>query len=219
MARKFLLNPGSKTLHIQDGCDYARNNTTKYLIFASEEAVSEYTKGKYKWCKTCYKKKDLVSIEPTQDLIETDLTDRITSKKEKYEKFQKFFGGLAIASAACGLLFAIFVKFWIGLILGGGMFFAFSLIGGFLDDSVNFADTNKSRKKAISKGKWYSFLSVLIACVIFIAAFVISNIDLIGTEKDPFKDTFNKDPNEWTEDEEEYVNDLFEWIDKHDKDK
>ena len=59
MARKFLLNPGSQTLHIQDGCDYARNNTTKYLIFASEEAVSEYTKGKYKWCKTCYKKKDL----------------------------------------------------------------------------------------------------------------------------------------------------------------
>lgn len=218
MARKYLLNPVSKTLHIQDGCDYARNNTASYMIFSSEEAVTEHTKGKHKWCKNCYKKKDTLSEAVNVELVETDLKDYIGDlpQKEKYKKFENFFFKLSLVTIAVSLLFAILVSVIWGLIIGAVSFFVFSLIGSYMDDDVNWAKTVEARKKAITKGRLYSALSVFIVGAVFVVALMISNIDWFGSNSNKFDDVFNKDPNTWTDEEEDYVNDFFDWLDKQD---
>ncbi|MBO4950234.1 MAG: hypothetical protein J6E38_04355 [Clostridia bacterium] len=51
----------------------------------------------------------------------------------------------------------------------------------------------------------------------FFVALVLGVIVLISTSESAdsnsgrYDDVFKKNPNEWTEDEEEYVNDFFEW--------
>jgi hypothetical protein len=218
VARKYLLNPGSKTLHIQDGCDYAKNNIANYLIFSSEEAVSEHTKGKHKWCKNCYKKKDSLSEKVSVELVETDLTNYTIDlpKKEKYQKFENFFFKLSLVTVAVSILFAFLVSVLWGLIIGVVSFFAFSLVGGYLDDDVNWAKSDDARKQAIKKGKLYSALSVFIVGAVFLFAMMLSSIDLFGSSSNQFDDVFNKDPNTWTDEEKDYVNDFFDWLDKQD---
>ena len=53
--------------------------------------------------------------------------------------------------------------------------------------------------------------SVIPSVIIAVALLILLTSLLDSDEKSQFESIFNKDPNSWSEDEEEYVNDFFEW--------
>ncbi len=55
------------------------------------------------------------------------------------------------------------------------------------------------------------FTSIL-SVVLVIIAFAILMSSITGGGNSEFDDVFNKDPNNWSDDEKDYVNDLFDWM-------
>lgn len=60
-------------------------------------------------------------------------------------------------------------------------------------------------------------LIVALIAALCIAIVISLNTSSSNESKNKYDDVFKKDPNTWTEDEKEYVNDLFEWTDEQDK--
>ena len=60
-------------------------------------------------------------------------------------------------------------------------------------------------------------LAVLLV-IVFLLIKMIAGTSFYKKDKDrEFDDVFNKDPNNWSEEEKEYVNDLFDWIDENNR--
>ena len=74
--------------------------------------------------------------------------------------------------------------------------------------------TNNDKKESLILGATGVLTIVIILGLI---AWFLS-FGLSSTSKNKYDDVFKKDPNTWTEDEEAYVNDFFEWMGKNDKD-
>ena len=71
----------------------------------------------------------------------------------------------------------------------------------------------KSKEEAVK----VTFDKVKILCGVFVLMLVLYAVAMIASDTtsyyDKYDDVFQKDPNTWTEDEKQYVNDFFEWLD------
>ncbi|MBE6587652.1 MAG: hypothetical protein E7647_04465 [Ruminococcaceae bacterium] len=72
---------------------------------------------------------------------------------------------------------------------------------------------DREKKEAIK----VTFNKVKIICGVFVLMLVLYAVAMIASDTtsyyDKYDDVFQKDPNTWTEDEKQYVNDFFEWLD------
>lgn len=56
-----------------------------------------------------------------------------------------------------------------------------------------------------------SIISNILKLILCILLLIFAFTRTYGTYKDPYGDVWDKDPNNWTDQEEDYVNDFFEW--------
>lgn len=72
-------------------------------------------------------------------------------------------------------------------------------------DSMFRSKTKEEKKE--SRITWI-FFGTIIAVILFI----VVGCTISSNQDDPFDDVFNKNPNNWSDSEKEYVNDLFDWM-------
>jgi len=81
-------------------------------------------------------------------------------------------------------------------------------------ETVEVPENKRNRKKRkgiqITREKLIAIWIVVMVVVFLIGSNIKSN--------NRFDNVFDKDPNSWTESEKNYVNNLFDWIDKQNKD-
>ena len=108
--------------------------------------------------------------------------------------------GVATKSVVLGALFCVVLMAMLGY------------IGGIIHEMC------AQKKKPTENMKPYV---IVVVCVILAAALCTqcSKIDLFTPRKSKYDDVFKKDPNTWTEDEKEYVNNFFKWLDEKDTNK
>lgn len=100
-----------------------------------------------------------------------------------------------------------------GNIWGTGVSFLMNLALWYVPKA--FENTEKAE---ISKGKIKAVIAIAAVVLFFyIAGGVGSGKFSSGNYYDKYDGVFDKDPNKWTDDEKQYVDDLFEFIDKQDK--
>ena len=66
--------------------------------------------------------------------------------------------------------------------------------------------------------KWKYQTKYFINGVILVLIAWLFSFGSSSVSKNKYDDVFEKDPNTWSEDEKEYVNDFFEWMGENDKD-
>lgn len=56
MKKIYIYNAGTRTLHIKNGCQHAKN--PDYIAFATEKEAIAFANGEVKMCKLCLAKRD-----------------------------------------------------------------------------------------------------------------------------------------------------------------
>ena len=56
MKKLYIYNAGTRTLHIKNGCQYAKN--PEYKAFDTENEARAFANGEIKMCKLCLAKRD-----------------------------------------------------------------------------------------------------------------------------------------------------------------
>ncbi|HCI59462.1 MAG TPA: hypothetical protein DE313_01445 [Ruminococcus sp.] len=72
-------------------------------------------------------------------------------------------------------------------------------------------ESSEAREEKIKK-YLYPIIAIFMA-VLFLVFCIFGCNSSSNSYKNKYKDVFNKDPNTWSEDEKDYVNDFFEWHD------
>ena len=116
-----------------------------------------------------------------------------------------------------GAIMAVIIAISIGvgifthrLGLGIAVFISLMLL---ISIGVALKDSISSKSPSIKKDI-LSYISLIIV-LIFILCLCVN---CSGNSDNPYKDVFNKDPNTWTDDEKEYVNDFSKWMDEQNED-
>lgn len=131
--------------------------------------------------------------------------EKIDKFKENFKKFfnLKISWFKMVFSLSFAILGFIIMNNEIGGKIGGAILFF--LIG--LSISIGLSKLlDKIPNSIIS-----NILKLVLCILLLIFAFTRS----YGTYKNPYDDVFNKDPNKWTDEEKDYVNDFFEWHSNH----
>ena len=82
------------------------------------------------------------------------------------------------------------------------------------DELARIEEYNQKQAKELKKSIVFGVITVAIIAIFMLG---IQNCNCAGDSK--YEDVFNKDPNTWTEDEEDYVNNLFDYIVENDDNK
>lgn len=78
------------------------------------------------------------------------------------------------------------------------------------EESESFIAERKKDTKAAAK-------TIGIILVAILVVYIIVNI-VTSSPSNPYEDIWDKDPNTWSDEEKEYVDDFFDWLDKQNKD-
>lgn len=214
--------------------------TTVMLLWAGSEKTSEHTRGHIKRIMS------IICFAAAGSMFYGVLTNVIAFGKMGYaldfyslvmyspllQMIINIFTGILLIMCGCyilksihripGVYIAVFIVgitllvfFSLLVVIGGKnsiLIYAWSflrMVGIWLLPMVFIDAENEASAKKLSRN------IIIIVVILLIVAWAMAG----GTGgSNTYDDVFDKDPNEWTEDEEQYVNDLFEWIDENQED-